>query len=405
MPTFKYEAKDAEGKEYKGDYEGPDRFQLYEKIKKEGGEVISVTEKSGVGSFNMKKINIMLSRVKQGEKIVFVRNLSSMLSAGLSLTRALTIIEKQTNNIRLKSVTTSLMDGVKGGSTFHAALNKFPKVFSPLLISMVKAGEEGGSLPEALKIVGEQMEKSHTLTKKIKGALIYPSIIVVALIGIGILMMIFIVPTLQGTFEELDIDLPASTRSIIAISTFLVTNTLMAFVSFIVVVGSFIYGLRTSRGKRIFEFVLLRTPIIGNLVREINSARTARTLAALLSSGVEVVQAFDITHDVLQNSYYKDVLDEAKEKIQKGSTFAEIFEGKERLYPVLVSEFISVGEETGKLPDMLMEVALFYEAEVEQKTKDMSTIIEPFLMIIVGVAVGFFAISMISPIYSINSGI
>lgn len=405
MPTFKYKAKNDKGEEYEGKFEGTDRFQLYEQIKKEGGEVISVKESGKGEAFSMKKINILLARVKQGEKIVFVRNLSSMLSAGLSLTRALSIIEKQTNNIKLKNVVNSLMDDVKSGSPFHVALGKFPKVFSPLLISMVKAGEEGGSLPDSLQTVGEQMEKSYTLQKKIKGALLYPSIIVVALIIIGILMMMFIVPTLQGTFEELDIDLPASTRAIIAISSFLVNNTLVALGSFFAFIFVFIYGLRTKKGKRVFEFLLLRTPIIGNLTREINSARTARTLAALLSSGVEVVQAFDITQDVLQNSYYKDILKEAKDKIQKGSTFAEIFKGKERMYPVLVSEFISVGEETGKLPDMLMEVATFYEKEVEQKTKDMSTIIEPFLMIVVGVAVGFFAISMISPIYSINSGI
>lgn len=403
MPLFKYKAKKENGEEYKGEVDVKDRFELYARIKKEGGEVISF-EKKGK-KLSMEKINILLSRIKEQEKIVIARNLSSMLEAGLSLTRALTIIEKQTKNLKLKHVVNSLMKDIKAGSPFFTALEKFPKVFSPLFISMVKAGEEGGTLPNALKIVGEQMEKSHTLKKKVKGALLYPSIIVAALLIIGVFMMIYIVPTLQSTFEELDIELPASTRVIIAISSFLVNNTIIALSSFVVFITAFIYGIRTRRGKRIFEFVLLHMPIIGNLTREINSARTARTLAALLSSGVEVVQTFDITTDVLQNSYYKEVLRDAKEKIQKGSTFAEVFEGKENLYPVLVSEFISVGEETGKLPDMLMEVAKFYEEEVEQKTKDMSTIIEPFLMIIVGVAVGFFAISMISPIYSINSGI
>jgi len=405
MPLFTYKAKDTDGKEYEGEATVTDRFELYTRVKKEGGEIISVTERNIRGGFDMDKINLLLGRVKQGEKIVFVRNLSSMLSAGLALTRALGIIERQTKNPKLKDVVNTLIKDVRAGNSFYVALNKFPKIFSPLLVSMVKAGEEGGSLPNALKIVGEQMEKNHTLQKKVRGAMIYPSIIIVALILIGVLMMMFIVPTLQGTFEELEIELPASTQFIINMSTFLVTNTFAAFLSFFGVVFAFIYGLRTKTGKRTLEFVFLRMPVIGDLVREINSARTTRTLAALLSSGVEVVQAFTITHDVLQNSYYKEVLAEASEKIQKGSTFAEIFEGKEHLYPILVSEFIAVGEETGTLPQMLIEVAQFYEKEVEQKTKDMSTIIEPVLMIIVGAAVGFFAISMISPIYSINSGI
>lgn len=178
MPTFKYKAKNEKGEEYEGEFEGADRFVLYEKIKKEGGEVIEVKESGKREAFTMDKINILLGRVKQGEKIVFVRNLSSMLSAGLSLTRSLGIIEKQTNNFKLKDIVNSLMKDVKAGSSFYLALEKFPKIFSPLLVSMVKAGEEGGSLPDSLKTVGEQMEKSYLLQKKIKGALLYPSIIV-----------------------------------------------------------------------------------------------------------------------------------------------------------------------------------------------------------------------------------
>jgi len=205
MPLFTYKAKDTDGKEYEGEATVTDRFELYTRVKKEGGEIISVTERNIRGGFDMDKINLLLGRVKQGEKIVFVRNLSSMLSAGLALTRALGIIERQTKNPKLKDVVNTLIKDVRAGNSFYVALNKFPKIFSPLLVSMVKAGEEGGSLPNALKIVGEQMEKNHTLQKKVRGAMIYPSIIIVALILIGVLMMMFIVPTLQGTFEELEI--------------------------------------------------------------------------------------------------------------------------------------------------------------------------------------------------------
>lgn len=405
MPTFKYKAKKEDGSEYEGSFEGSDRFELYEKIKKEGGTVVSVKETGAKEKISMENINILLGRVKQSEKIIFARNLSSMLGAGLSLARALSVIERQSKNIKLKNIVTSVIEDINAGSPFNSALAKFPKIFSPLMVSMVKAGEEGGKLPESLKIVSDQMEKNYLLKKKIKGALIYPGIIVFALIAIGVLMMLFIVPTLRETFEELGVELPGSTQVIINLSNFLVAHTILAIGGMVGSVVGFIYLIKTKTGSRMFEFIILHTPVIGNLSKEINSARTARTLSSLLSSGVDVVQAFKITRDVLQNSYYKEVLDSAVDKIQKGSTFAEIFAEHENLYPILVSELISVGEETGKLPQMLTEVAIFYEGEVDQKTKDMSTIIEPFLMLIVGAVVGFFAISMITPIYSINDAI
>jgi len=270
---------------------------------------------------------------------------------------------------------------------------------------MVKAGEEGGTLPEALRTVSLQMERSLQLKKKIQGALIYPAIILVALVVIGVLMLVFIVPTLQETFEDMGGELPGSTQAIITASEFLMNNTLLSIVLFVGIIFSFIRILKTKRGKRAFEWTVLHLPIIGNLAKEINSARTARTLSSLLTSGVDMLSAIEITGEVVQNSFYREVLTDAKERVQKGTALHEIFAEHEDLYPVFVGELTAVGEETGKLPGMLLQVAEFYEGEVEQKTKDMSTVIEPFLMIIVGVVVGFFAVSMIAPIYSITSGI
>jgi len=249
------------------------------------------------------------------------------------------------------------------------------------------------------------MERTLSLRKKIKGALIYPAIILVALVIIGVLMLVFIVPTLTATFESIDTELPSSTQAIISASDFLMNNTLLAIAIFVGVVFSYMRLIRTRRGSRAYEWVMLHMPVIGTLSKEINSARTARTLSSLLTSGVDIISAIEITSEVVQNSYYKEVLLGAKETIQKGTPLHEIFSANEDLYPIFVGELTAVGEETGKLPGMLLQVAEFYEGEVEQKTKDMSTIIEPFLMIIVGVVVGFFAVSMITPIYSITSGI
>ncbi len=399
---FKYKAT-KNGEAYENVVDLPDRFSVYRHIKKEGGAVISVEEKNS--SHGMKLSGDIFETVSVSEKILFTRNLSIMIKSGLALSRALSVLERQTKNKKLKRTFIEVGTSVKKGSSFHEALSKFPKIFSKLLVSMVRAGEESGKLAGSLAIVGKQMERAYTLKKKIKGALIYPAIIVIAMGIIGVVMLVYVVPTLTKTFEELGVDLPRSTQAVIAVSDFLTNNTIAGvfIIVFLIIAG--ILGFRSKRGKRIFDFVLLRIPVISNIVREVNSARTTRTLSSLLSSGVEVVNAISITKDVVQNSYYKEVLEQAQKDIQKGSPLSESFKKDEKIYPILVSEMIAVGEETGQLSEMLQQIAEFYESEVEQKTKNISTIIEPFLMVFIGVVVGFFAISMVSPIYSISAGI
>lgn len=405
MPKFKYKAKKDSGEIYESTFEGKDRFAIYGQVHDEKATIISIKEVKGMSFLNVEKINIALSKVKTHQKIIFARNLSSMLEAGLSLTRAISVMEKQTKNPKFKFVLSEVNKGIEKGNSFYVALGKFPKVFSPLFVSMVRAGEESGKLSDSLRTISDQMDRTYTLKKKIQGALIYPSIIIVALFAVGTLMLIFIVPTLASTFEEMGVDLPASTKFIIGFSNFLVNNYILAAILFVSFVGGFILALRTSKGKKAFEFFLLHVPIISGLVREINSARTARTMSSLLSSGVGMVSAINITQGVVQNSYYKDVLKTIEDHIQKGGKISEILSKHENLYPIMMTEMIAVGEETGKLSDMLFEVAKFFEEEVSQKTKNMSTIIEPILMLIVGVGVGFFAISMITPIYSISETI
>lgn len=399
---FKYKAT-KNGEEYENIVDLPDRFSVYRHIKKEGGAVISVEEKNS--SHGMKLSGDIFETVSVSEKILFTRNLSVMIKSGLALSRALSVLERQTKNKKLKRTFIEVGTSVKKGSSFHEALSKFPKIFSKLLVSMVRAGEESGKLAGSLAIVGKQMERAYQLKKKIKGALIYPAIIVMAMGIIGVVMLVYVVPTLTKTFEELGVDLPRSTQAVIAVSDFLTNNTIAGvfIIVFLIIAG--ILGFRSKKGKRIFDFVLLRIPVISNIVREVNSARTTRTLSSLLSSGVEVVNAISITKDVVQNSYYKEVLEQAQKDIQKGSPLSESFKKDEKIYPILVSEMIAVGEETGQLSEMLQQIAEFYEGEVEQKTKNISTIIEPFLMVFIGVVVGFFAISMVSPIYSISAGI
>ena len=284
-------------------------------------------------------------------------------------------------------------------------MKEFPKVFPPLFVSMVGAGEESGNLADSLLIVGNQLEKTYLLKKKIKGAMIYPAIVISAMIIIAILMFIFVVPTLSETFKSMNVELPMSTTIIIGISEFLANHGILALLIAVIVVTVLVILFRTPKGKRYGELTLLHLPIFSKLVKESNSARTARTLSSLLSAGVDVVEAISITKSVVQNSFYKDVLTAAGENVQKGIALSAIFMENSNLYPVLVGEMIEVGEETGKLSDMLLRVAEFYENEVDTATRDLSTIIEPILMVVIGAGVGFFAVSMITPMYSIMSGI
>lgn len=270
---------------------------------------------------------------------------------------------------------------------------------------MAKAGEESGNLSQSFEIVSNQLEKSYLLQKKVQGAFIYPGIIFCLMIAIGILALVYIVPTLTATFREMKIELPLSTQAIIFLSDFLKNHYLICFILAGAIFAGFITILKTTRGKHAVDFIILHIPMISELVKHTNAARTARTLSSLLSSGVPVVQAVQITEDVIQNSYYKPILRDARKTVERGQPIAAIFSGAEKLYPPFVGEMTAVGEETGELPKLLFEVASFYENEVDQKTKDMSTIIEPFLMIVIGLSVGFFAVSMISPIYSITDAI
>lgn len=405
MTKFSYKAKRSSGEIYEDVAEVENKFGLYDKVRAEGATLISYEEEHQNFKAKMEKLNNMLSRIKLSDKIIFARNLGAMIEAGLSLSRALSVMERQTRNKKFKEVLSDLIDKINQGQTFASALAEHDKVFPPIFVSMVKAGEESGGLSDALKVIASQLEKTYELRKKVRGAMTYPSIIVGVMVIIGILMLIYVVPTLTATFKELGVELPLSTRIVIGTSDFLSNNIILSIGTLIFLVVLFIGALRTKRGKRVFEFMILRIPVIKGMVKETNSARTARTLSSLLSAGVEVVHAISITKEVVQNSFYREVLDEAEAAIQKGKPISEVFGDHEDVYPVLVGEMISVGEETGKLSDLLSQLATFYENEVEQKTKNLSTIIEPFLMVIIGIVVGFFALSMITPMYSLVSGI
>ncbi|MBI5787160.1 MAG: type II secretion system F family protein, partial [Candidatus Niyogibacteria bacterium] len=258
---------------------------------------------------------------------------------------------------------------------------------------------------EALKLTAEHLERDYDLRRKVRGAFIYPAIIVITMAVIGILMLVYVVPTMVATFEELGVKLPFTTMIIVVVSRFLIDRWILSSILLAVSAALFVAGLGSERGKRVLAAISLKLPVISEMVKKINSARASRTLSSLISSGVEIVEALDITKDVVQNVRFKKVLAEARDEIQKGNPISKVFIENSGLFPLLVGEMIAVGEETGKLSEMLSRLAGFYEDDVAESTKALSTIVEPVLMIIIGSIVGFFAISMIQPIYSVVGGL
>lgn len=402
---FSYKIKSKNGDIVEGTMEAPDRFSASRDLRTKGNTPIFVKKKNE-SSFDINQIvDNIFSRVKTSELIIFTRNLSGMLKAGLSLARALSVLEKQTKNNKFKRIIVELINEVEEGGTLSSGLAKHKKVFSSLFISMTSAGEESGNLSSALNEIGMNLNKSHNLTKKIKGAMIYPGVIMSAMVLIGILMFAYVVPTLAKTFQELGVKLPATTQFIISMGNFFSEYLIL---SLLLVIGLGVGLFMLFRAKfmaKYVDYVVLKLPVIGNIAKELNTARTARTVSSLLLAGVAITRAIEITENVVQNVYYRKTLVEVGERIEKGSPFSEVFAENTHLYPIMMSEMIQVGEETGKLSDMLIEVANFYEEEIENKTKDLSTIIEPILMVVIGGGVGFFAISMITPLYSVLNNI
>ena len=384
--------------------EANSRFDIYDQIQSEGGSVISIKEQRGINLEMLSRFNISIGTgIKRAEIIRTAKNLSTMLSAGLSISRALSVIERQSSNKHLRVVVTGLAESVKKGSSLHEALSQYPRVFPDIFVAMVRAGEESGSLADSLTVVALQMERSEELVRKVRGAMIYPAIVITVIGIVGVLMLIYVVPTLTSTFTSLGVQVPLATRIIVALSNFMVANVLFVLTMLVVLIVGGIIFVRSRVGSRIVLAIALHLPVVGELVRETYAARASRTLSSLLAAGVPVLDALSITKEVVHAEAYAAVVGEAEIRVKKGELLSASFSENTHLYPILMSDMLAVGEETGKVAEMLKQIAEFYESDVAEKTKDLSTIIEPALMIIIGVFVGIFAVSMIAPIYQLSS--
>ena len=401
MVEFAYKIRNHLGAVEDGTIIASSHGEALNRISVEGANVIALKEQKKAFSINIPFLDRLLHRIKLKDKILFTRNLSGMLNAGLPMYRALSVLEKQAKNEQMKMVLKDLMKDIHDGSPLSGGMQKHNHVFPPFFSAMVRAGEESGGLPSALETVGAYLRKSYDLHRKVKSAMMYPAVIIGIIVIVGILMFIFVVPTLVGMFSELGGELPKSTQFIIWLSDSLQTSGILLLVGAGLLFGGGAHLFKQPKVKQAFDKFLIWFPLVRSLVIEMNAARTARTLASLLGSGVSLIQALAITQEVVQNSSYQAALRDAATRVEKGVSLAEVFMGYPKIFPAMMSEMVQVGEETGNVSEMLLDIAEFYEEEVDAKTQNLSTIIEPLLMVFIGGAVGFFAVSMIQPMYSV----
>ncbi|RJR31034.1 type II secretion system F family protein [Candidatus Parcubacteria bacterium] len=350
----------------------------------------------------IKNFVIKYQGVPASQKIFFVQQLGVMIRTGISLSAALTTLNKQASSGKFKRILTDVKEEVEKGNLLSKGLERYSKIFGELFINMIKAGETSGKLEEVLKQLYIQMKKDHEIMGKVKGALIYPSIVIVMMCVIGILMMIYVIPSITGIFEEVNAQLPLMTRILISISKFITHNGILTASAAVLLITGFVRFITWPKGKFQFHKLLLKTPIAGKIIVKVNLARLCRTLSSLLKTDIPIVQTFSITSQVLGNMIYRQALEKAKEQIKKGVSIEECLNGYPKLFPPVFLQMVAVGEDTGSLDDILEESAIFYEDEVSQTMSNLPSIIEPVLMVILGIGVAAMAVAVIMPMYSLS---
>jgi type IV pilus assembly protein PilC len=406
MPKYIYTAKNYNGETKGGEAVAQDEKNLAQQLRGEGFLVtsISLVKEADTNSTRVKFFDSFQS-VPLKEKMIFARNLSIMVASGLTVSRSVNNLAVQTENKTFKKILLDIYEEIQGGKALSEGLAKYPNVFGELFVNMVKVGETAGNLDEVLRIVAVQLDKEHELKSKVKGALIYPGVILTVMVIIGYIMLTFVLPKLLGVFKDMDAKLPAMTQMIVNLSDFLRNNGILTAIMFVSLILFLQWFLRRTAGKIALSWLSIKFPIFSPLVKQMNCARFARIYSSLLKSGVGSVEALKIISRTLTNYYYQQVLLNSIESIQKGVSLSKILSEHTDVFPIMVSQIVQVGEETGKTEVVLLQLAEFYEEEVDQITKNLSAIIEPLLMVVIGSAVGFFAVAMLTPMYSMMDNI
>jgi len=399
MPEYFYRAKTLNGQTIAGSMKAKSQQELAKILHREGFILIGAKTKDKKRLIGVFSRISFLERVSLTEKMMFIRNLRVMVAAGVSLPRSLKILSNQTKSKKFGRVILKIRNSIIEGEPFSLAISRYPAVFSDIFVGMIKIGEETGTLEGALEILSKHIEKEYQLKSKIKSAMVYPAVIILAMTAIGIVMLIVVIPRLSEVFSDLGVELPLTTRMVIAFGNFLANFWYILPIIVLIIVFALRFFLKTKTGKIIINTISLKAPLVNSLTKKINSAYAIRTLSSLISAGISLVRALEIVSNSSSNIYYKRAAKEASEKIKKGAKLAAALGEHKGIYPSLVIQMIEVGEETGETSSILEKLSEFFEEEVSTITKSLSSIIEPILMLIIGAAVAFFAISMVQPIY------
>ena len=344
MPKFLYTAKAIDtGQPHSGEMVARDEKELAQELRKQGMLLTSHREMAEKTQINIKFFDRFQS-VPLKEKMIFTRNLAVMVSSGLTLSRGIHNLSLQTTHKGFSKILQDVFEEVQGGKTLSEGLAKYPKIFNELFTNMVAVGEVSGNLEEVLDILATQLEKEHDLSSKVRGALIYPMVIVVAMIGIGILMLTYILPKITGVFKEMEVELPPTTRAIMSASDFLIAHYIIVFGGSVLMIMAVNFFAKTDTGRAFFGRLYLYLPIVGNIVVKVNCARFARIHSSLLKSGVSVVTSLGIVSKTLGNVHYKEALEDAIGEIQKGTDLSKIIARYPKLFPILVPQILEVGE-------------------------------------------------------------
>ncbi len=403
MPDFSYTARSRSGVIEKGVMNAMNERAVVEALRAQSLMPTSIRHAKNVLDFG--KILNNLRSVKLIDKITFIKNLSVMIRAGLPVSKALRILMEQTPNPRFSKIIADVSRQVESGTSLADSLMKHGDIFPPIFMSMVRVGEVSGNLEQNLGYLAEQMQRDYDLMSKAKGAMTYPIIILVALGIVGFLMFTMVLPKLTATFVDLNVQLPFMTRVVIGLVDIFAHYGFFLLIGVIGSVFGFLYWRKTDSGKKVIHRAVLYFPVFGPIVIKINLARFVRVFASLIKSGMSVVEALEVTSNVVGNIYYKKVISDAASKVKIGSPLMSAFKKEPKLFSNLVVQMMEVGEESGTTDEILTEVAAFYEAEVDQTMKNLSSILEPVLMMVIGAVVGFLAVALITPIYSITQSI
>ncbi|MDP3764288.1 MAG: type II secretion system F family protein [bacterium] len=400
---FNYQARTAQGAIQTGVVEAPNKDVALETLHRYGLVILEIIEEKKGFALSLSGELPFFNKVKNQDLVIFSRQLAVLFDAQVPLVQALRTLSEQSAPA-LKKIIKEVASDVDSGTAFSQSLEKFPKVFSFFYVSVVKAGEVSGRLQEVLNYLADHEERSYDLNKKVKGALTYPIFVVASLVIVGAVMMIFVIPQLTGVLLESGQELPVITRAIIGLSDFMRNYWWLALLILSGLgVGTW-YTLQTKKGQDTWDKIKLHLPIFGGIFRKIYLARFSENLGTLIKGGIPIIQSLTITADVVGNFVFKTIILKAREEVRKGNTINSVFSAEKDI-PPLVSQMIMIGEQTGKLDVLLTKIATFFQKDVDNIMENLTSLIQPLLILILGIAAGVLVAAILLPIYNLSSSL